>query len=138
MIIIREYYEFKWWHALSIALDELKAPDGIPNESTINSNHLYGGKMVTLTTPNRRNTEAPVIDPESGVMSPAVVADMLITEEMTGAFAPVKEDNLLVKMLRGVAAFYDSLSGPAMTKRDRVLRDIAETNPGLELDRIHI
>ena len=94
--------------------------------------------MVTLTTPNRRNTEAPVIDPESGVMSPAVVADMLITEEMTGAFAPVKEDNLLVNMLRGVAAFYDSLSGPAMTKRDRVLRDIAETNPGLELDRIHI
>ena len=94
--------------------------------------------MVTLTTPNRRNTEAPVIDPESGVMSPAVVADMLITEEMTGAFAPVKENNLLVKMLRGVAAFYDSLSGPAMTKRDRVLRDIAETNPGLKLDRIHI
>ena len=94
--------------------------------------------MVTLTTPNRRNTEAPVIDPESGVMSPAVVADMLIAEEMTGVFAPAKEDKLLVKMLRSVAAFYDSLSGPAMTKRDRALREIAESNPGLELDRIHI
>ena len=94
--------------------------------------------MVTLTTPNRRNTEAPVIDPESGVMSPAVVADMLIAEEMTGKFTPVKEDNLMVKMLRSVAGFYDSLSGPAMTKRDRVLRDIAEANPGSELDRIHI
>ncbi len=94
--------------------------------------------MVTLTTPNRRNTEAPVIDPESGVMSPAVVADMLIAEEMTGSFAPAKEEHLLVKMLRSVAAFYDSLSGPAMTKRDRVIRDIAEAHPGSELDRIHI
>ena len=94
--------------------------------------------MVTLTTPNRRNTEAPVIDPESGIMSPAVVADMLIAEEMTGKFTPVHEDNLLVKMLRSVLGFYDFLSGPAMTKRERVRRDIAEANRGSELNRIYI
>ena len=94
--------------------------------------------MVTLINPNRRNTEAPVIDPEAGVMSPAVVADMLIAEDLPGAIAPVKEDNLLVKMLRSVATFYDSLSGPAMTQRERTLREIAETNPGLEIDRIHV
>ncbi len=94
--------------------------------------------MVTLTTANRRNPEAPVIDPESGVMSPAVVADMLIAEEMTGSFAPAKEDSLLVKMLRSVAGFYDSLSGPGMTERDRIRRDIAEAHPGSELDRISI
>ncbi len=93
--------------------------------------------MVTLTTPNRRNAEAPVIDPESGLMSPAVVADMLIAEEIIGKFTPVKEDNLMVKMLRSVVGFYDSLSGPAMTKRDRVRRDIAEANPGSELDRLY-
>ncbi len=94
--------------------------------------------MVTLTTANRRNTEAPVIDLEAGVMSPAVVADMLIAEEMTGKFTPVKEDNLMVKMLRSVAGFYDYLSGPAMTQRERTRREIAEANPGSELDRIRI
>ncbi len=94
--------------------------------------------MVTLTTANRRNTEAPVIDPEAGIMSPAVVADMLIAEEMTGKFTPAKEHNLMVKMLRSVAAFYDSLSGPAMTQRERTRREIAEAKPGSELDRIRI
>ncbi len=94
--------------------------------------------MVTLTTPNRRNTEAPVIDPESGVMSPAVVADMLIAEEMTGKFTPAKEDNLMVKMLRSVAGFYDSLSGPAMTQRERTRREIAEVLPLSEWDRIPV
>ena len=94
--------------------------------------------MVTLTTPNRRNTEAPVIDPESGVMSPAVVADMLIAEEMTGVLAPIKEDNLLVKMLRSVAGFYDSLSGPAMTNQERTRREIAESSPVRDWDRIPV
>ena len=94
--------------------------------------------MVTLTTPNRRNTEAPVIDPESGVMSPAVVADILIAEEMTGKFTPVHEDNLLVKILRSVVAIYDSLSGPAMTQRERTRREIAEVLPVSEWDRIPV
>ena len=94
--------------------------------------------MVTLTTPNRRNPEAPVIDPESGVMSPAVVADMLIAEEMLGSFVPAKEDNLLVKMLRSVVGFYDSLSGPAMTQRERNRREIAEVLPLSEWDRIPV
>ena len=94
--------------------------------------------MVTLTTPNRRNPEAPVIDPESGVISPAVVADMLIAEEMLGSFVPAKEDNLLVKMLRIVVGFYDSLSGPAMTQRERNRREIAEVLPLSEWDRIPV
>ncbi len=94
--------------------------------------------MVTLTTANRRNPEAPVIDPESGVMSAAVVADMLIAEEMTGKFTPVHEDNLLVKMLRSVVGFYDSLSGPAMTQRERTRRDIAEALPVSVWDRIPV
>ncbi|MCH2519663.1 MAG: hypothetical protein MK210_15930 [Dehalococcoidia bacterium] len=94
--------------------------------------------MVTLTIPSRRNTEAPVIDPESGVMSPAVVADLLIAEEMIGKFTPVHEDNLLVKMLRSVVGFYDSLSGPAMTQRERNRRDIAEALPVSVWDRIPV
>ena len=86
--------------------------------------------MVTLTTPTRRTPEAPVIDPEAGVISPAVVADMLIAEEMAGVFASVKEDNLLVKMLRTVVAIYDSLSGEPMTEQERTRREIAEALPG--------
>ena len=92
--------------------------------------------MVTLTTLNRRNTEAPVIDPEAGVISPAVVADMLIAEEMAGVFASVRGDSLPVKMLRSVAAFYDWLSGPPMTKQERIRRDIAEALPGSGWDRV--
>lgn len=92
--------------------------------------------MVTVTSTNRRNTEASVIDPESGVMAPAVIADMLIAEEMPGFFAPVKKDNLLVKMLRSIADFYDSLGGPPMTQQERARREIAEIRPGRDRDRI--
>ncbi len=91
--------------------------------------------MVTLTT--RRNSEAPVIDPEAPVMSPAIIADILIAEELPGTFAPTHRDNILVKMLRSVAAFNDWLSGPSMTKRDRMERELSEHIPGLELDRIN-
>ena len=94
--------------------------------------------MVTLTTPNRRNTEAPVVDLESGVMSPAVVADLLIAKEMIGSFVPTKEENLLIKMLRSAVAFYDSLSGPAMTQRERNRREIAEVLPVSRWDRIPV
>jgi hypothetical protein len=90
--------------------------------------------MVTLTT--HRNSEAPVIDPEAPVISPAIIADMLIAEEFPGTFAPVHTDNVLVKMLKSVEAFYDWLSGPPMTKRDRMYRDIAEHSPELALERI--
>ena len=94
--------------------------------------------MVTLTTPNRRNTKAPVVDLESGVMSPAVVADLLIAKKMIGSFVPTKEENLLVKMLRSAVAFHDSLSGPAMTQRERNRRDIAEALPVSVWDRIPV
>ena len=59
--------------------------------------------MVTLTT--RRNSEAPVIDPEAPVIFPAIIADMLIAEELPGTFTPVCRDNLLFKMLKSVEAF---------------------------------
>ena len=44
--------------------------------------------MVPLTT--RRNSEATVIDPEAPVISPAIIADMLIAEELPGTFTPVR------------------------------------------------
>jgi len=68
--------------------------------------------MVTLTT--RRNSEAAVIDPDALVISIAIIADMLISEELPGTFTPVRRDNLLLKMLKSVEAFYGWLSGPPM------------------------
>ena len=59
--------------------------------------------MVTLTT--RRNSVASVIDPEAQVISPAIIADMLIAEELPGTFTPVRRDNLLLKTLKSVEAF---------------------------------
>ena len=94
--------------------------------------------MVTLTTPTRRNPEAPVIDPEAGLISPAIVADILVAEEMAVISAPVRGDNLLVKMFKSVVAVYDFLSGPPMTKRERIRREIAEANRGVELNRIDL
>ena len=61
--------------------------------------------MVTQTT--RRNSETPVIDPEAPVMAPESIGDMLIAEELPGTFTPVRRDNLLLKMLKSVEAFYD-------------------------------
>ena len=91
--------------------------------------------MVTLTT--RRNSEAPVIDPEAPVMSPESIGDMLIAEELPGTFTPVRRDNLLLKMLKSVEAFYDWLSGPPVTQRDRMYWNLAERAPGFEMDRIN-
>jgi hypothetical protein len=91
--------------------------------------------MVTLTT--RRNSEAPVIDPEAPVLSPAILKDILIAEELPGTFTPGHKENVLVLMLKSAIAFYDWLSGPPMTKRDRMYRDIAEHISGMEMDRIN-
>jgi hypothetical protein len=91
--------------------------------------------MVTLTT--RRNSEAPVIDPEAPVISPAIIADMLIAQELPGTFTTVRRENVLVLMLKQALAFYDWISGPPMTQRDRMYREIAERTPGVELDRIN-
>jgi hypothetical protein len=62
---------------------------------------------------------------------------MLIAQDLPGTFTPVHTDSVLVKMLKGVEAFYDWLSGPPMTKRDRMYRELAECIPGFEMNRIN-
>ena len=59
--------------------------------------------MVPLTT--RRNSESPVIDPEAPVISPAIIADMLIAEELPYTFTMVRRDNRLLKMLQKCRGF---------------------------------
>ncbi len=46
------------------------------------------------------------------------------TENPTEVWAPPRKEALPAKMARGFLAFYDWLSGPGMTDRERVYRDI--------------
>lgn len=38
-------------------------------------------------------------------------------------------DSLITKIMKDVAHAYDWLAGPAMTERDRIRRDVAESHP---------
>ena len=48
------------------------------------------------------------------------------TEEMTAVWVPRREEGLLARIVRGFLAFYDWLSGPGMTDRERIREDIAK------------
>jgi len=48
------------------------------------------------------------------------------TEDPTGVWVPPRKEALPARIARGFLAFYDWLSGPGMTDRDRVKEDIAK------------
>ena len=48
------------------------------------------------------------------------------TEDPAEVSVPRREEGLLARTVRGFLAFYDWLSGPGMTGRDRVKEDIAK------------
>ena len=50
-------------------------------------------------------------------------------EELIGKPEPVKKESLPHQLAESVLAVYDWLSGPPMSKRDRIQRDIAECHP---------
>ena len=52
-----------------------------------------------------------------------------IIEDLIGKPKPVEKESLPQKLAGAFLAFYDWLSGPPMTKRDRIRRDIAEAHP---------
>ncbi|MCH8878242.1 MAG: hypothetical protein IIA89_15745, partial [Chloroflexi bacterium] len=47
-------------------------------------------------------------------------------EDPTQVRVPPSKEAILARIARGFLAFYDWLSGPGMTDRDRVYRDIAK------------
>ena len=56
-----------------------------------------------------------------------------LTQEMAEApvhLGPASREGVISELAKVVVYFYDWLSGPAMTKRDRLHRDIAESNNG--------
>ena len=52
-----------------------------------------------------------------------------IIKELTGKPKPVEKESFPQKLAGSVLAFYDWLSGPPMSERDRIQRDIAEAHP---------
>ena len=81
--------------------------------------------MVTITKPSQPETIKVSVEPVV-VGTPAISV-----EELAKLMAePVSTDNgsLLIKMVHGLEAAYDWISGPPMSKRDRLQRDIAEAH----------
>ena len=94
--------------------------------------------MVTLTHPSphkpgtahREDTAAvATITKEIETVLPAADVSIAVEGILTDAL-PLRRNSLPVRIALGFLAFYDWLTGPPMTKRDRLHRDIAEAGTG--------
>ena len=92
--------------------------------------------MTTLTHPTRNNpgiayredTAAVVtIAKEAETVRPAADVPMAVQKMLADALPPHTK-SLPVRMALGFLAFYDWLSGPGMTARARLYRDLAEAD----------
>ena len=94
--------------------------------------------MVTLTHPSphepgtgHREDTATVATIAKEIETALPAADVSIAvEEMLADALPSHRKSLPVRMARGFLAFYDWLTGPPMSKRDRLYRNIAEAGTG--------
>ena len=104
-----------------------------------NQRQLNGGKMVSTTRPSRPEPSSVIRGPESKPateVASAPVEAIEYEEELPGNFrelaadsAPAHEESAAGRIAQGIIAFYDWLSGPAMSDRDRLLRKIRATRP---------
>ena len=88
--------------------------------------------MTTLTNPDSRHFETSTVDHNQVLTeetSPEQVAAVEMAEELVRVAAAIRRPNILVRMVGRMVAFNDWLSGPAMSKRDRLYRNIAEADP---------
>ena len=86
--------------------------------------------MVTIT--KRSEPEAATV----GVEPQPAVAPVISAEKLAELMAePVSTENqgLVNKMNHGLEAAYDWISGPAMSERDRLRRDIADAHSNFHL-----
>ena len=90
--------------------------------------------VTTIPNPTESSTAYPELEESrSAILVPGEITITDVQEERLAATedpaevwaAPCKKA-LPARMARGFLAFYDWLSGPGMTDRDRVYRDIAE------------
>ncbi len=94
--------------------------------------------MATLTHPSRNKPGIAYREDTATVATIAKETETVLTaagvpmavEKMLADVPPPHGKSLPVRMALGFLAFYDWLSGPPMTKRDRLYRDIAEATSG--------
>ena len=85
--------------------------------------------MTTLTNPDSRHFETSTVDHNQVETSIEHLAAVEMAEELVRVSAPISRPNILLRMASKLVAFNDWLSGPAMTKRERSYRSIAEADP---------
>ena len=84
--------------------------------------------MVTITKPSQPETIKAPVEPEVAVV-PAISAEEL--EKLMADPVSTENGSLVNKILHGLEAVSDWISGPPMTQRDKLRRDIAEVCPSL-------
>ena len=99
--------------------------------------------MVTITNPTTRKpgvVNRETEDDPAAVLAPEQAGtigqhDELphVIVELAPALDPQHEESRVSRMARGILSFYDSLSGPAMSERDRMNREMAEARSGSRL-----
>ena len=104
-------------------------------QARFNQNDAKGDIMV-MTSPYHTAsiTAYPEIEESrSALLIPEEVANAQVQEERLAAtedpaevWAVPRKEAILARIARGFLAFYDMLSGPGMTDRDRAYQDIAE------------
>ena len=85
--------------------------------------------MTTATNPDPRRFETSTVDHNQVETSLEQVAAVEMAEELVRVSAPIRRPNILVRLAGRLMTFNDWLSGPAMSKRDRLYRNIAEADP---------
>ena len=86
--------------------------------------------MATVVNPGPRYSDTSTVEHNhvaTAETSLEQFAAVQIAEELVQIPSPVARPSLLVRLVRNVLAFDDWLSGPPISKRDRVNRDIHET-----------
>ncbi len=105
-------------------------------QTKFNENEPKGDIMVT-TNPYHTASIAETEESRSDLLIPEEVTNAQVQEERLAAtedpaevWAVPRKEAILARIARGFLAFYDRLSGPGMTDRDRVYRDISEAMSG--------
>ena len=85
--------------------------------------------MTTVTNSDTRRFETSIVDHNQVETLLEQVAALEMAEELVRVSAPIRRPNILVRLAGRLMTFNDWLSGLAMSKRDRLYRNIAEADP---------
>ena len=84
--------------------------------------------MTTVTNPDPRRFETSTVDHNQVETSLEQVAAVEMAEELVRVSAQIRRPYILVRLAGRLMTFNDWLLGPAMSNRDRLYRNIAESD----------